>query len=75
MTAADHYWSPWSLPLRLLGFPLAFLCGCVTLLSLTHMAEYAGATEVRGDGSERRRPFPFREWLLTALRTTFPELR
>ncbi len=68
-------WNWWSLPLRLMFFPWAFIFGCVVVLSLTHMREYAGATEVHADGSESRRSFPFREWLLTALRETFSELR
>lgn len=67
--------SLWSLPLRFVAFLLAFVFGCAILLSVTHMAEYAGAEEVFADGKRRRRLFPFREWILTALRVTFPELR
>jgi len=68
-------WLCWSLPLRLLGFPLAFAFGCAALLSLPLVTEYAGAEELLRDGRVRRRLFPFREWLLVFLRETFPAMR
>jgi hypothetical protein len=67
--------SVWSLPLRFLGFPLAFAFGCLALLSNDAIAEYAGAEEVSRTWRRSRRLFPLREWLLTALRTTFPEFQ
>jgi hypothetical protein len=65
----------WTLPFRLLGLPLMFTFGCVTLLSLPLVAEYAAAEEIHPTGRSSRRLFPFREWLLTFLRTFLPELR
>jgi hypothetical protein len=67
-------WHWYSLPFRLVAWPFAFVLGCAILLRVEALREYAGAEEVLRDGRSRRRPFPLREWWVTFMRATFPEL-
>lgn len=69
------YWRLRSLPLRFLFWPIPFVLGCLILMQLSAMPEYAGAEEVLKDGRTRRRRMPIREWWVQFMRTTLPELR
>ncbi len=67
-------WRLWSLPLRLIVWPVPLVFGCLALLSFPLIAEYAGARETLADGRERQRTFPLREWFVCYMRMMFPEL-
>lgn len=68
----DFPW--WSLPIRLLLFPIVFTHDCAVLLSLPLMNEYVNARQIRSGRGGLRRWVILRDWLPTSMRNAFPEL-